>query len=171
MAMNELMNDAVTRFSQLPLISMAIVTGGAIGGGSELVTGFDFICMSEESGFIHFVQTRMGVSSPWGGMRRLVDILGKKKALRWMAGGFRINAQQGYEEGFVDVVVEKDVDCLSKATAFLQPFLTDERTQQRVSPNAVRGMKKLSIKKNSNWEYESKIFESTVFGNKVFSKL
>lgn len=163
MDMNQLMNDSVTRFSQLPLITMAIVTGGAIGGGSELVTGFDFICMSNESGYIHFVQTRMGVSSPWGGMRRLKEIVGRKKALKWMAGGAKINAKQGYEEGIVDLVVEKDVDCLNETVAFLQPFLVDNKTQRKVSPNAVRGMKKLSIKKDSDWEYESKIFSSVIF--------
>ncbi|KAG2213276.1 hypothetical protein INT46_002497 [Mucor plumbeus] len=73
LAMNELMHNTVERISQLPLITMAIVTGGAIGGGSELVTAFDFVCMSQTA-FVYFVQTRMGVSSPWGGMRRLVAI-------------------------------------------------------------------------------------------------
>lgn len=161
--MNRLMHDAITRFSQLPLITLAVVTGGAIGGGSELVTGFDFVCMSEESGFIHFVQTRMGVSSPWGGMSRLIEIVGRKKALKWMAGGFRITAKEGLEAGIVDITVEKDADCLDTAVAFLQPFLVDSRTERNVSSNAVRGMKMLSNKKNSSWEYDSKIFGSVVF--------
>ncbi|CAO3623915.1 unnamed protein product [Mucor hiemalis] len=163
LAMNRLMHDAITRFSQLPLITLAVVTGGAIGGGSELVTGFDFVCMSEESGFIHFVQTRMGVSSPWGGMSRLIEIVGRKKALKWMAGGFRITAKEGLEAGIVDITVEKDADCLDTAVAFLQPFLVDSRTERNVSSNAVRGMKMLSNKKNSSWEYDSKIFGSVVF--------
>lgn len=161
--MNRLMHDAVTRFSRLPLITLAVVTGGAIGGGSELVTGFDFVCMSEESGFIHFVQTRMGVSSPWGGMSRLVELVGRKKALRWMAGGAKITAKEGLREGIVDFTAPKDVDCLDAAVAYLQPFLVDTKTERSVSSNAVRGMKMLSIKKNSDWEYDSKIFGSVVF--------
>jgi enoyl-CoA hydratase/carnithine racemase len=157
------MYDTNHRISQLPLITMAIITGGAIGGGSELITAFDFVCMSKESGFIHFVQTRMGVSSPWGGMNRLKNNVGRKTALRWMAGGFKIKAEQGYQAGFVDLVVGKDADCLKESLNFLKPFLVDERTQENVAPNAVRGMKKLSFKRDSDWDYDSKVFSSTVF--------
>jgi enoyl-CoA hydratase/carnithine racemase len=162
---NELMHDAIERLSRLPLITMAIVTGGAIGGGSELVTGFDFICMSKQSGFIHFVQTRMGVSSPWGGLRRLVALVGRKKALQWMAGGARLSAQQCFDAGLASVLVDKDVDCLNATLDFLNPFLFDSKTQKKVSSNAVRGMKKLLIRqdKANDQAFEAKIFASTVF--------
>lgn len=161
LALNKLMYDSIQRLTQLPLITMAIVTGGAIGGGSELITGLDFVCMSKESGFIHFVQTRMGVSSPWGGMNRLIQIVGRKKALLWMAGGYKLNAEQGLKHGLVDLVVEKDVDCLNQTVAFLNQFMVDQVTGQNVSPDAVRGMKKLAIKGDSNWDYQSKVFAST----------
>lgn len=157
------MYDTAHRISQLPLITIAIATGGSIGGGSELITAFDYICMSKESGFVHFVQTRMGVSSPWGGISRLVDIVGRKTALRWMAGGFKVKAEEGYQAGFVDLVVEKDEDCLNETLNFLKPFLMDERTQQNGNPNAVRGMKKLSIKKDSDWDFVSEVLKSTAF--------
>jgi enoyl-CoA hydratase/carnithine racemase len=163
--LNQLMYDAIERMTKLPLITMAIATGGAICGGSELITGFDFICMSKESGFVHFVQTRMGVSSPWGGMHRLIDIVGRKKALLWMAGGRKIRAEQGYKDGLVDLIVEKDDDCLNETLKFLSHFVVEEKTQQKVSAIAVRGMKKLSVnrKDGSNWEYVSKVFSGSAF--------
>ncbi|KAI9478894.1 MAG: ClpP/crotonase-like domain-containing protein [Benjaminiella poitrasii] len=165
LAINELMHDAIDRLTKLPFITVAVVTGGAIGGGSELVTGFDFICMSRQSGFVHFVQTRMGLSSPWGGLRRLVGLVGRKRALIWMAGGSVVRAEDGSKEGLVDVVVERDEDCLNAAVSFLQPFLFDERTQAKVSSHAVRGMKKLLIRqdKENDWEYEKRVFSSTAF--------
>ena len=164
LAMNELMHNTVERISQLPLITMAIVTGGAIGGGSELVTAFDFVCMSQTA-FVYFVQTRMGVSSPWGGMRRLVSIVGRKKALLWMAGGYRLTAQECIEGGLADLIVEKDGECLNASLSYLKPFLINDKTNQRVSSNAIRGMKKLVLRqmKGDDWEYEKKIFASTVF--------
>lgn len=167
-AMNELMHDVIERLSRLPLITIAAVTGGAIGGGSELVTGFDFICMSKQSGFIHFVQTRMGVSSPWGGLRRLVALVGRKKALQWIAGGARLTAQECFDAGLADVLVDKDTDCLNASLDFLKPFLFDERTQQTVSRNAVRGMKKLVIRQD---KANDEAFETKVFASTVFSKL
>ncbi|KAL7317264.1 hypothetical protein PS15m_003645 [Mucor circinelloides] len=164
MAMNELMQHTIERLYRLPLITMAVVTGGAIGGGSELVTAFDFVCMSQTA-FIHFVQTRMGVSSPWSGARRLVALVGRKKALLWMAGGYRLTAQECIQGGLADLIVEKDGECLNASLLYLKPFLADDRTGQRVSPNAVRGMKQLILRqmKGDDGDYEKKIFASTVF--------
>lgn len=164
MAMNELMQHTIERLYRLPLITMAVVTGGAIGGGSELVTAFDFVCMSQTA-FIHFVQTRMGVSSPWSGARRLVALVGRKKALLWMAGGYRLTAQECIQGGLADLIVEKDGECLNASLLYLKPFLIDDRTGQRVSPNAVRGMKQLILRqmKDDDGDYEKKIFASTVF--------
>ncbi|KAI8988663.1 ClpP/crotonase-like domain-containing protein [Pilobolus umbonatus] len=166
--LNQLMYDSIECFTRLPLITVAIVIGGAIGGGSELLTGFDFVCMSSQSGFIHFIQTRMGISSPWGGMRRLIRLVGRKNALRWMAGGYRLEAEEAKSHGLVDMIVEKDEDCLNEVVQFInQSFIMDKRTKTKVSPNAVRGMKKIVIhhedKAQGNWEYDSKIFASVVF--------
>ncbi|GAA5817548.1 hypothetical protein MFLAVUS_011096 [Mucor flavus] len=163
MSLNQLMYDAIDRLTKLPLITLGIAIGGSIGGGSELITAFDFVCMSQQSGFIHFVQTRMGVSSPWGGMARLVSSVGKKRALIWMAGGEKVRAKEAFEHGLVDLVVERDEDCLKESLLFLQRFLVDDVTKRQVAPNAVRGMKLLAIKKDSNWEYVHEILSSTVF--------
>ncbi|KAI9256292.1 hypothetical protein EDC94DRAFT_677653 [Helicostylum pulchrum] len=63
----------------------------------------------------------------------------------------------------VDLVVERDEDCLNESVSFLQRFLVDDVTQRQVAPNVVRGMKLLAIKKDSNWEYVHEILSSTVF--------
>ncbi|KAI7884138.1 ClpP/crotonase-like domain-containing protein [Mucor mucedo] len=161
LALNKLMYNNIQRITQLPLLTMGIVTGGAIGGGSEFITGLDFICMSKESGFIHFVQTRMGVSSPWGGMQRLISLVGKKKALLWMAGAYKLDAAHGVDHGVVDIVVDKDKDCLDQTVIFLNQFVVDRVTGQKVSPLAVRGMKKLAIRADGDWDYQSKVFATT----------
>lgn len=162
MALNEIMYHAIHKLTQLPLITMAVALGGSIGGGSELITAFDFICMSQESGFIHFVQTRMGVSSPWGGMARLISIVGKKKGLIWMAGGAKIDAKEAFEHGLVDLLVEKDTECLDQTLLFLNPFLWDDR--KRVSSVAVRGMKQLAVvkEKESDWKFVQSILSRTL---------
>lgn len=70
------MYDTLTRMSRLPLITVASLAGAALGGGTELLTTFDYVCMDSIT-FIRFVQTRMGVTSPWGGAHRLVDRIGR----------------------------------------------------------------------------------------------
>ncbi|KAI8059045.1 ClpP/crotonase-like domain-containing protein [Gilbertella persicaria] len=157
------MHESIDRLARLPLVTVAVVTGGAIGGGSELLVGFDFVCMSKQTGFVHFVQTRMGVSSPWGGMRRLLQIVGRKKALQWMAGGYRLEANACFEAGLVDILAETDQTSLAQTLLFLKPFLIN--SNRKVSYEAVRGMKKLVTRqdKTNDWHYENDVFSSTVF--------
>ena len=62
---NHLMHDTLSRFACLPYITVASMAGPALGGGTEFITAFDYVCISSTT-FLRFVQTRMGVTSPWG---------------------------------------------------------------------------------------------------------
>lgn len=64
-----LMHETLTRLHQLPLISVALVQGKALGGGAELATACDFRLFTSK-GEIGFVQGRMGVVTGWGGGTR-----------------------------------------------------------------------------------------------------
>ncbi|KAI8338584.1 ClpP/crotonase-like domain-containing protein [Chlamydoabsidia padenii] len=146
---NRFMHDTLTRFSRLHLITVASIAGPALGGGTELLTAFDYICMDSTT-FIRFVQTRMGVSSPWGGARRLVSRIGRKQTLRLLAGAPVINAALGLELGLVDGVVERQQGdaydgCLRACLDLVHPFVFESESNGRVSPAAVRGMKQLMV--------------------------
>jgi ethylmalonyl-CoA/methylmalonyl-CoA decarboxylase len=160
---NHLMHTSIYKFTKLPLITTAILTGGAIGGGSELITAFDFVCMST-NGFVHFVQTSMGVSSPWGGLARLYTSVGRKNALKWMASGHKLTANNGaLESGFADIIIPENQDIVEATLDFIKPFI--ERNGTKVSADAVRGMKKLVIRQDklNDWEYEKNVFCDAVF--------
>ncbi|ORX48801.1 ClpP/crotonase [Hesseltinella vesiculosa] len=164
---SRLMHDTLNRFAQLPLISCAAVAGPALGAGTELLTAFDYVCMSSLT-YVQFVQTRMGVTSPWGGARRLVDRVGRKRALTILASAPRMDANYGQVTGLVDVVVnprgqEHGYDsCLNAAKQLLAPFITDPFTQDRVSPDAVRGMKAIVAKTDlaSDIEFEMALLKT-----------
>jgi len=53
--MGTLMYDSLQRLQKLPMISVALIEGKAIGGGAELTTACDFRLMSETAklGFVH----------------------------------------------------------------------------------------------------------------------
>jgi ethylmalonyl-CoA/methylmalonyl-CoA decarboxylase len=65
------MHDTVTRLANLPLISVCLVRGRAIGGGAELTLSTDFRAFAP-SGKLNFVQARLGVLPGWAGGSKLV---------------------------------------------------------------------------------------------------
>lgn len=59
--MGILMYNSLQRFHRLPLISVALIEGKAIGGGAELTTACDFRLMSE-SAMLGFVHIKLGIT-------------------------------------------------------------------------------------------------------------
>jgi ethylmalonyl-CoA/methylmalonyl-CoA decarboxylase len=78
--MSRFMGQNLQRFSQLPMISVALVEGTAVGGGAELAMSCDFMVMSDKARF-GFVQSKMGLITGWGAGTRLVRKFGSSKAL------------------------------------------------------------------------------------------
>jgi enoyl-CoA hydratase/carnithine racemase len=67
------MHDNVTRLANLPLISVCLVRGRAIGGGAELTLSTDFRVFAP-TGKLNFVQARLGVLPGWAGGSKLVSL-------------------------------------------------------------------------------------------------
>jgi enoyl-CoA hydratase/carnithine racemase len=63
------------RLERLPALVVAAISGDVYGGGCEIVTACD-LRIAEEGVQLAFRQTRIGVASGWGGMTRLVRLLG-----------------------------------------------------------------------------------------------
>eukprot|EP00953_Heterococcus_sp_UTEX-ZZ885_P007817 4701-Heterococcus_DN1.PRE.1 len=72
--MCNLMTDTLNRLRALPMVSVAVVTGAAVGGGAELTTACDYRVLSSDAK-IQFVQVKMGVSVGWGGGARLCKLI------------------------------------------------------------------------------------------------
>ncbi|XP_071662676.1 ethylmalonyl-CoA decarboxylase isoform X2 [Patagioenas fasciata] len=87
------MQNTLTRLMRLPLISVALVQGKAIGGGAELTTACDFRLMTPGSE-IRFVHKHMGLVPGWGGAARLVCIVGSRAALQLLSGAARVDPQR-----------------------------------------------------------------------------
>uniref|UniRef100_A0AAV2MBG5 Ethylmalonyl-CoA decarboxylase n=1 Tax=Knipowitschia caucasica TaxID=637954 RepID=A0AAV2MBG5_KNICA len=88
MKMCMFMQNTLTRLQRLPLISVALVDGKALGGGAELVTACDFVLMVEGS-VVQFVHKHMGLVPGWGGASRLVRRVGPQNALKILAGAIK----------------------------------------------------------------------------------
>lgn len=112
------MGTILDTLRSLPIISVAAIAGPAVGGGAELATACDFRLLSPASS-IHFVQARLGVAPGWGGARRLVDIVGRNRALHLLAEARPIPAAQAVALGLADGV---DDDPVTAAYRFLEAF-------------------------------------------------
>ncbi|KAM9310159.1 ethylmalonyl-CoA decarboxylase [Pholidichthys leucotaenia] len=105
MKMCMFMQNALTRLLRLPLISVAMVEGRALGGGAELTTACDFRLMSPGS-MIQFVHKHMGLVPGWGGAARLVRTVGSQNALKLLAGAVTVDPELGLHIGLADGVLE-----------------------------------------------------------------
>ncbi|XP_046703415.1 ethylmalonyl-CoA decarboxylase [Silurus meridionalis] len=107
MKMCMFMQTTLTRLLRLPLISVALVEGKALGGGAELTTACDFRLMTSDA-VIQFVHKHMGLVPGWGGAARLVRIIGSQNALKLLAGAKKVDPNIGKQIGLVDDVLTVD---------------------------------------------------------------
>ncbi|XP_069549234.1 ethylmalonyl-CoA decarboxylase isoform X1 [Brachyistius frenatus] len=118
MKMCMFMQNALTRLLRLPLISVALVEGRALGGGAELTTACDFRLMASGS-VIQFVHKHMGLVPGWGGAARLVRVVGSQNALKLLGGAVKVDPEVGLHIGLADGVLEANQEA-EGADAFLQ---------------------------------------------------
>lgn len=85
------------------MISVAVVTGGAVGGGAELSTACDLRVLHPDAQ-VRFVHTKMGVSPGWGGGMRLTRLVGRRTALRLLATAAWVTAGEALSVGLADHV-------------------------------------------------------------------
>jgi len=105
--MCELMQNTTSRIFDLPMVSVAAVSGHALGGGAELTTCCDFRLVTENAK-IGFVQARMNVATGWGGCTRLVKLVGRTHALHLLTSGKVLNCSEATHIGLVNGVISSD---------------------------------------------------------------
>lgn len=87
----------------LPCMIVVVLEGAAIGGGAELVTIADYV-IADAGSKIGFLQTRLGVTTGWGGGERLIERIGRTKAVQVLGLSTVYSAQQANAIGLVDEV-------------------------------------------------------------------
>ncbi len=63
------MHHTLRRVRNLPLVSVAVVRGAAVGGGSEMATVADFRVFADDA-YIQFKHAQLALSPGWGGATR-----------------------------------------------------------------------------------------------------
>jgi ethylmalonyl-CoA/methylmalonyl-CoA decarboxylase len=134
-AMCEWMTALLNRIYNAPFISVSVVEGAAMGGGAELATATDFRLLCENARF-QFVQAQRGLSPGWGGAARLVQIVGRTRALRLLAGAQAVSFSDALQWGLVDTVFPEGGSRVA-LSAFLEPILEHQSTAVRANKAAL----------------------------------
>ncbi len=92
----------------IPLPTVAAISGHVLGGGLELALTCDFRFMAKDSGRIGLPEVRLGLVPSFGGTQRLVGIVGRGKGLEMMIKGLQLKPDDAKEIGLLTDVFEAD---------------------------------------------------------------
>ena len=120
--------------AELPFPVVCALAGPAIGGGAELALACDMRVADVRAKF-SFKQVRMGVTTAWGTVPRLVSLVGAGTAARLLYAAHDVFAAEAKLLGLVDEVTENG---LARTTALAWASDIAE-----ASPRAVADMKRL----------------------------
>lgn len=97
---------------------IAAINGFALGGGCELAMACHFRIASENAKFGQ-PEVNLGLIPGYGGTQRLVQLIGKGRALELLMTGGMIDAPTALQYGLVNYVVPQE-ELLSKAKGLLE---------------------------------------------------
>ncbi|XP_062926705.1 ethylmalonyl-CoA decarboxylase [Mobula hypostoma] len=159
------MQNTLTRLLRLPLISVALVQGKALGGGAEVTTACDFRLMTPGSE-IRFVHKLMGLVPGWGGATRLIKLIGYRNALKLLSSAQHVDPETAQSIGLVDEILESpdEENSLKEAHSWLNEYVKGSSQVVRAIKNVVASGRELSQEESLRNE---KIIFGTLWGSPV----
>ncbi|MBI4505619.1 MAG: enoyl-CoA hydratase/isomerase family protein [Chloroflexi bacterium] len=130
------MQDALARLELLDVPVICALNGHAFGGGCEVALACD-LRVAAEHVQLGFRQVKMAIMVGWGGGQRLVQIVGRSRALELLQTGDVIDAHAALALGLVDHVVPRG-EALPAAVALAERMAANP-------PLAVRHTKRALI--------------------------
>jgi enoyl-CoA hydratase len=110
--------DIFTRIESCNKPIIAAVNGFALGGGCELSMACHFRIASDNAKFGQ-PEVNLGLIPGYGGTQRLVQLIGKGRAIELLVTGNMIDANTALQYGLVNHVVKQE-ELLSKARSILE---------------------------------------------------
>ncbi len=106
-AMAKAGQDVFKSIEDCPKPVIAAVNGFALGGGCELAMACHLRVASDNAKFGQ-PEVNLGLIAGYGGTQRLIQLIGKTKAMEMHLTGDMITAEQALYEGLVNYVVPQD---------------------------------------------------------------
>ena len=109
--------DTFFKIENSPKPIIAAVNGFALGGGCELAMACHFRIASDNAKFGQ-PEVNLGLIPGYGGTQRLVQLIGKGRAIEMLISGNMIDATTALQYGLVNAVIPTD-ELLDKAKSIL----------------------------------------------------
>lgn len=122
MALAQKGHDVYFKIERSPKPIVAAVNGFALGGGCELALACHFMIASDNAKFGQ-PEVNLGLIPGYGGTQRLVQAVGKGRAMELLMSGRIVDAQEAKNIGIVNEVVPPR-ELLEKATEILQTIIS-----------------------------------------------
>jgi len=106
----------IERFNK-PVI--AVVNGFALGGGCELAMACHLRIATENAKFGQ-PEVNLGIIPGYGGTQRLIQYVGKTKALELILTGDMIGAEEAYRLGLLNAVLPSKTEAIDKAKSLIE---------------------------------------------------
>ena len=122
LSMSRRMGEILARVERAPFWVIAQVNGDAYGGGCETMAACD-IRWTHRQVRLGWTQARFALPPGWGGLTRLVEIVGRPTALSWLAQAKVVSADEAAQARFVHHVsedaqrLEREVEALAARLA------------------------------------------------------
>ena len=130
-------NSIFNRLEDLPVPTIAAISGYALGGGCECVLATDLRIATPDAR-IGLPETRLGIMPGFGGSVRLPRLLGADSALEIIAAGKDVDAKRALAIGLVDAVVPaeklRDGAMAMLKEAIAEPQSWRARRQPKLEP-------------------------------------
>jgi enoyl-CoA hydratase/carnithine racemase len=100
------MRAVLDRLARLPIPVVAALNGDAYGGGGEVALACD-VRIAADDVRMGFTQSQLGIMPAWGGIERLVSLVGRGRALYLLATGHLVRGSDLATWGLVEEVVAR----------------------------------------------------------------
>ena len=102
------MAGILSRLLLLPIPTVAVLNGVALGGGCEIAAACDFR-MVHKRAKAGFIQGNLGITTGWGGGNMLLEKLSVQQAMKLLAGAKIHSASELLDIGFADAVYDENL--------------------------------------------------------------
>jgi 1,4-dihydroxy-2-naphthoyl-CoA synthase len=124
------------RLTKIQAPTIAIIQGGAIGGGLELALACDFRITTNDAK-LGFPEVRLGNLPSWGGIMRLLGLVGPGIAKTILLTGLLFSGEEALKKGIVTYSLIPD-DIESQLELFLTELLQGETEIQSILKSIIQ---------------------------------
>ena len=165
----------IDKIRYYPVPVLALINGHALGGGAELAIACDYRVAAKRATF-GFVHSTLNITTAWGGIIDLIDIVGNRKALLTLIEGKALTTSEAYKIGILDSVcpnvedatrdiknIQKRINNCSSSIIRANKLIINEH--KKTIHNGLKEFENREFKKSwsseEHWESMNKLFSKS----------